>query len=60
MQKEVCTAPDYKAMYLELFRASAQAAELLLQAQQRAEDALLADDLPPLRLNGGTDQGEPS
>lgn len=42
--------PDYKAMYLELFRASAQAAELLLQAQQRAEDALLADELPPLRI----------
>lgn len=60
MQKEVCTAPDYKAMYLELFRANAQAAELLLQAQQRAEDVLLADDPPPLRLNGGTDQGEPS
>ncbi len=50
MQKEVCTVPDYKAMYLELFRASAQAAELLLQAQQRAEDALLADELPPLRI----------
>lgn len=43
--------PDYKAMYFELFRASAQAAELLQQAQLRAEQQFLADDLPPLKLN---------
>ena len=43
-------APDYKAMYLELFRASEQAARLLQEAQARAEQQLLAADLPPLRL----------
>lgn len=43
--------PDYKAMYLELFRASVQAQQLLQQAQQRAEQRLLAADPPPLKLN---------
>ena len=37
MQREVCAAPDYKAMYFELFRASVQAAQLLQDAQKRAE-----------------------
>ena len=41
-------APDYKAMYLELFRASEQAARLLQEAQARAE--LLAADPPPIEL----------
>ena len=38
-------APDYKAMYLELFRASEQAARLLQEAQARAEQQLLAADM---------------
>ena len=50
MQREVCTAPDYKAMYFELFRASVQAAQLLQAAQQQAENQLLEADLPPIRL----------
>ena len=45
------TAPDYKTMYFELFRASAQAVQLLQQAQQRAEQQLLEADPPPLRLD---------
>ena len=49
-QKEVCAAPDYKAMYFELFRASVQAAQLLQAAQQQAEKQLLEADLPPIRL----------
>ena len=36
MQREGCAAPDYKAMYFELFRASVQAAQLLQAAQQQA------------------------
>ncbi len=48
--KEVCTAPDYKAMYFELFRASVQAAQLLQDAQKRAEQHLLEADPPPIRL----------
>ena len=51
MQREVCAAPDYKAMYFELFRASVQAAQLLQAAQQRAEKQLLEADLPPIRLD---------
>lgn len=47
----VCTVPDYKAMYFELFRASVQAVQLLQDAQTRAEQQLLAADLPPLRLD---------
>ncbi|MGN0706827.1 MAG: hypothetical protein ACI4JC_02365 [Faecalibacterium sp.] len=45
-------APDYKALYLELFRASEQAARLLWDAQRRAEQELLRADPPPLRLDG--------
>ena len=43
-------APDYKAMYLELFRASEQAARLLWEAQQKAEQEALRADPPPLEL----------
>ena len=50
MQREVCAAPDYKAMYFELFRASVQAAQLLQAAQQQAEKQLLEADLPPIRV----------
>ena len=43
-------APDYKALYFELFRASEQAARLLHEAQQRAEEQVMTEDEPPLRL----------
>ena len=56
MQREVCTAPDYKAMYFELFRASVQAAQLLQAAQQQAEKQLLEADLPPIRLDEKADE----
>ena len=49
-RKGVLVAPDYKAMYLELFRASEQAARLLQEAQARAEQQLLAADPPPIEL----------
>lgn len=49
-RKGVSAAPDYKAMYLELFRASEQAARLLQEAQARAEQQLLAADPPPIEL----------
>ncbi len=35
--------PDYKALYFALFRASAQAAEQLIAAQQQAE-AMFCDE----------------
>lgn len=47
-------------MYLELFRASEQAARLLWEAQQRAEQQLLEESPPPLRLDtnkGSSDRG---
>lgn len=43
-------APDYKALYFEMFRASEQAIRLLQDAQARAEQALLQDGPPPLHL----------
>lgn len=46
----VLAVPDYKELYLELFRASEQAARLLLEAQARAEQQLLAADPPPIQL----------
>ena len=49
-RKGVLAAPDYKTMYLELFRASEQAARLLQEAQARAEQQLLAADPPPIEL----------
>ena len=51
IQREVWAAPDYKAMYFELFRASVQAAQLLQEAQARAEEQLLEADPPPIRLD---------
>lgn len=40
--------PDYKALYFELFRASEQAARLLHEAQQRAEEQVMEDEPAPL------------
>lgn len=52
-------APDYKAMYLALFRANEKAARLLRDAQLDAERTLLQDDPPPLRLNDASPEGSP-
>ena len=49
-RKGVLAAPDYKAMYLELFRASEQAARLWQEAQAGPEQQLLAADPPPIEL----------
>lgn len=48
--KGVWAAPDYKALYFEMFRASEQAIRLLQDAQARAEQELLQDGPPPLHL----------
>jgi hypothetical protein len=42
--------PDYKKLYFALCRANAQAADLLLHAARQAEEELLREDPPPLRL----------
>ena len=43
-------APNYRELYLEMFRANEAAIRLLQQAQARAEAAYLAQEPPPLRL----------
>lgn len=42
--------PDYKELYLALFRANEQAIRTLEQAQRAAEQAVLAAPEPPLTL----------
>ena len=42
--------PNYKMLYYQMFRANEQALRILLQAQQAAEQALLAEAEPPLQL----------
>lgn len=51
-------APDYKELYLEMFRASEAAIRLLEQAQAKAEEAYLAAAPPPLALPGPEPPGE--
>jgi hypothetical protein len=51
--------PDYKKLYFALCRANAQAAELLLHATRQAEEELLREDPPPLRLDDAQPQREP-
>ena len=49
--------PDYKKLYYQLFRANEQALRALLQAQQAAEQTVLEEDEPPLRLGGSEGAG---
>ena len=51
--------PDYKALYYQLFRANEQALQILLQAQQAAEQALLQQAEPPLQLAPPQPQKKP-
>ena len=42
--------PDYKKMYLRLFRASEEAINLLIEAQRECEEMPLEDEQPELIL----------
>ena len=42
--------PDYKKMYLRMFRASEEAINLLIQAQRECEELFLEDTGPGLIL----------
>ena len=42
--------PDYKKMYLRLFRASEEAINLLIEAQRECEEMLLEGEEPQLIL----------
>jgi hypothetical protein len=52
--------PDYKKLYFALCRANAQAADLLLHAARQAEEELLREDPPPLRLRSDDAPSEPN
>ncbi|WP_369283073.1 hypothetical protein [Oscillibacter sp. GMB15532] len=42
--------PDYKEMYLKLFRASEQAINTLIQAQQECEELYISQPEPDLKV----------
>ena len=42
--------PDYKEMYLKLFRASEKAVNLLIAAQQECEEMYLSASEPELKI----------
>ena len=42
--------PDYKAMYLKLFRASEQAISTLIQAQRECEELYISHPEPDLKV----------
>lgn len=42
--------PDYKELYFKLFRASNQAIELLIAAQQECEELYCSEAVPDLRV----------
>ncbi len=47
---EVIFMPDYRELYAIMFRATEQAARILLAAQRECEELYLASDPPPLEL----------
>ena len=50
--------PDYKEMYLVLFRASEKAVNDLIAAQRRCEELCLSSDEPDLRILDPEEQKE--
>lgn len=42
--------PDYREMYLELFRATERAIRILVETQQKCEDLYIASPEPELTL----------
>lgn len=42
--------PNYKEMYLKLFRASEQAVNILIQAQQECEELYIGQPEPDLKV----------
>ena len=42
--REVINVPDYKEMYLKLFRASEEAVDLLIAAQQECEELYISEE----------------
>ena len=42
--------PDYKEMYLKMFRASEQAINILIKAQRECEELYISSPEPELRI----------
>ena len=42
--------PDYKEMYLKMFRASEAAVNILIAAQRECEEMYIAEPNPPIRV----------
>ena len=42
--------PDYKEMYFKLFRASAQATDILIAAQRECEELYISSPEPELKV----------
>lgn len=42
--------PDYKEMYLKLFRASEQAVNILIEAQRECEERYISQPEPELKV----------
>lgn len=42
--------PDYKEMYLKMFRASEEAVNILIAAQRECEEMYIAEPDPPIRV----------
>lgn len=49
--------PDYKQMYLTLFRATEQAINTLIQAQQECEELYISESETKLKIISLPDQG---
>jgi len=45
------TMTDYKELYLKLFRASEDAIQILIEAQQECEEAVISGEDAPPRQN---------
>ena len=52
--------PDYKQLYFQLFRRTEQMRRLLEAAQQEAEEAFLAQPVPPLHLAEDSEKRQPN
>ena len=50
MPLEVIGVPDYKYMYFKLFHATEDAINLLISAQQEAEEIYLSEPEPKMKL----------
>ena len=53
--------PDYKEMYLKLFRAAEEAVDILIAAQRDCEEMYISDQEPVIRIvpSNGLDKDQP-